>query len=162
MAYTAWSVVFGEQPTAAKWNQLGTNDAGFKDMSNMDDDSVLARHLAAGLDTPILDTDTITKHSVDKQAINVGAYHTLINLAGAYELKGGVCFGINAGIRLTVDGVVVINDTASAQATTNTQTEDFGVAIFPPARSAATLKVEIHNASGGSRTFGARAYTKAL
>lgn len=31
MAYTAWSVTFGEQPSAAKWNQLGTNDAGFYD-----------------------------------------------------------------------------------------------------------------------------------
>ena len=29
MAYTAWSVVFGEQPSAAKWNILGTNDATF-------------------------------------------------------------------------------------------------------------------------------------
>lgn len=29
MAYTAWSVVFGEQPSAAKWNQLGANDALF-------------------------------------------------------------------------------------------------------------------------------------
>lgn len=36
MAYTAWSVVFGEQPTAAKWNQLGANDAGFKDGTNID------------------------------------------------------------------------------------------------------------------------------
>lgn len=33
MAYTAWSVSFGEQPSAAKWNQLGTNDAGFNDGS---------------------------------------------------------------------------------------------------------------------------------
>lgn len=29
MAYTSWSVVFGEQPSAAKWNILGTNDAYF-------------------------------------------------------------------------------------------------------------------------------------
>lgn len=29
MAYVAWSVVFGEQPSAAKWNILGTNDAIF-------------------------------------------------------------------------------------------------------------------------------------
>lgn len=29
MAYTAWSVSFGEQPSAAKWNILGTNDAYF-------------------------------------------------------------------------------------------------------------------------------------
>lgn len=34
MAYTAWSVVFGEQPSASKWNILGTNDAGFRDGSN--------------------------------------------------------------------------------------------------------------------------------
>lgn len=47
MAYTAWSVVFGEQPTAAKWNQLGTNDAGFKDGTNIDNSAIIARHLAA-------------------------------------------------------------------------------------------------------------------
>lgn len=29
MAYTSWSVVFGEQPSAAKWNLLGANDAYF-------------------------------------------------------------------------------------------------------------------------------------
>lgn len=29
MAYQSWSVVFGEQPSAAKWNILGTNDAFF-------------------------------------------------------------------------------------------------------------------------------------
>lgn len=29
MAYTSWSVVFGEQPSAAKWNILGSNDAHF-------------------------------------------------------------------------------------------------------------------------------------
>lgn len=48
MAYTAWSVVYGEQPTAAKWNQLGTNDAGFKDGTNIDNVSILERHLADG------------------------------------------------------------------------------------------------------------------
>lgn len=45
MAYTAWSVVFGEQPTAAKWNQLGTNDAGFKDGTNFDNDIIKSKHI---------------------------------------------------------------------------------------------------------------------
>lgn len=31
MAYSSWSVVFGEQPAASKWNILGTNDASFND-----------------------------------------------------------------------------------------------------------------------------------
>ncbi len=29
MAYTSWSVAFAEQPSTAKWNILGTNDAHF-------------------------------------------------------------------------------------------------------------------------------------
>lgn len=33
MAYTDWNVVAFEQPTAAKWNQLGDNDAGLHDGS---------------------------------------------------------------------------------------------------------------------------------
>lgn len=31
MAYSSWSVVFGEQPSATKWNILGTNDSTFND-----------------------------------------------------------------------------------------------------------------------------------
>lgn len=57
MAYTAWSVVFGEQPTAAKWNQLGENDAGFKDGTNIDDDAIIARHIA-GIDKSNLAADS--------------------------------------------------------------------------------------------------------
>lgn len=48
MSYTAWSVVFGEQPTAAKWNQLGANDAGFRDGTNFDNGIILNQHIAAG------------------------------------------------------------------------------------------------------------------
>lgn len=45
MPYTAWSVIFGEQPSAAKWNQLGENDAGFKDGTNIDEGVILPAHL---------------------------------------------------------------------------------------------------------------------
>lgn len=31
MAYASFSVIFGEQPSAAKWNILGTNDSSFND-----------------------------------------------------------------------------------------------------------------------------------
>lgn len=46
MSYVAWSVVFGEQPTASKWNILGTNDASFNDGTGIADDAILARHIA--------------------------------------------------------------------------------------------------------------------
>lgn len=35
MAYQSWSVVFGEQPSAAKWNILGSNDSSFNDGSGI-------------------------------------------------------------------------------------------------------------------------------
>lgn len=35
MAYVAWSVVFGETPSASKWNILGTNDSSFNDGSGL-------------------------------------------------------------------------------------------------------------------------------
>lgn len=53
MAYTAWSVVYGEQPTAAKWNQLGTNDAGFKDGTNIDAGAITTAKIADGAVTGI-------------------------------------------------------------------------------------------------------------
>lgn len=49
MAYQAWSVVFGEQPSASKWNILGTNDAGFNDGTAIGDNAILQRHLSDGI-----------------------------------------------------------------------------------------------------------------
>lgn len=40
MAYASWSVVFGEQPSAAKWNILGLNDASFNDGTGLNNGSV--------------------------------------------------------------------------------------------------------------------------
>lgn len=40
MAYQSWSVVFGEQPSATKWNILGTNDASFNDGTGIGVDTI--------------------------------------------------------------------------------------------------------------------------
>lgn len=49
MAYTAWSVIYGETPSAAKWNLLGTNDASFNDGTGILDDAIIARHVSDGI-----------------------------------------------------------------------------------------------------------------
>jgi hypothetical protein len=51
MSYAAWSVVYGEQPSAAKWNILGTNDASFNDGSGIGAGVVLPNHLLAAAST---------------------------------------------------------------------------------------------------------------
>lgn len=48
MAYTAWSVLAGEQPTAAKWNLLGTNDASFNDGTGIGTSAITPEKLFAG------------------------------------------------------------------------------------------------------------------
>lgn len=51
MAYAAWSVVFGEQPSAAKWNILGTNDAAFADGSGLPSADAAAAEVATSQTT---------------------------------------------------------------------------------------------------------------
>jgi hypothetical protein len=43
--YTAWSVVADEQPTAAKWNILGSNDGSFNTGVGFNDDIIKSRHI---------------------------------------------------------------------------------------------------------------------
>jgi len=51
MAYASWSVVFGEQPSAAKWNILGTNDASFNDGTGIGVSAITPEKLLTGTGT---------------------------------------------------------------------------------------------------------------
>ncbi len=51
MAYASWSVVFGEQPSAAKWNILGTNDASFNDGTGIAASAITPEKLLTGTGT---------------------------------------------------------------------------------------------------------------
>lgn len=51
MAYSSWSVVFGEQPSAAKWNILGTNDASFNDGTGISAGVITPEKLTSGTGT---------------------------------------------------------------------------------------------------------------
>lgn len=51
MAYATWSVVFGEQPSAAKWNILGTNDASFNDGTGIAVSAITPEKLLTGTGT---------------------------------------------------------------------------------------------------------------
>lgn len=69
MGYASWSVVFGEQPSAAKWNILGTNDAEFNSM---------IVHTAGGLTTlndiryQRDDSNSITSETKDNVMLQFG------------------------------------------------------------------------------------------
>ena len=87
MAYTAWSVVFGEQPTAAKWNQLGTNDAGFKDGTNIDDDAIIRRHIGdAAVASRHAQLTMLNKQGTDLNPLT-GSYQDIPNSSLTFSLE---------------------------------------------------------------------------
>lgn len=138
MAYTAWSVVFGEQPTAAKWNQLGTNDAGFKDGTNIDTGAIIAAKIASGaVDGTKLSTGAILLGST-KITSNItttstsfvdatGLTSTVTVPAGGrsvlvmFEADRWACSTTGVGIyaQLLCDGVVIGTYTLTAHNTAN-------------------------------------------
>lgn len=46
--YTAITFVANEQPTTAKWNLIGSNDASFNNGNGFEDGIIVNRHVAAG------------------------------------------------------------------------------------------------------------------
>jgi hypothetical protein len=106
MAYASWSVVFGEQPSAAKWNILGTNDAyfdGLLDAPGMPLQVVSTNTTAYATGTTQIPVDNtipqntegtqfmtqaITPHaSTNKLVVEVLAYHSsdgaVVDISGA-------------------------------------------------------------------------------
>ena len=76
MGYSAWSVVFGEQPSAAKWNILGSNDAAFNNAGGV---------LAAGLALASGQTGGV---STQANAGSAGGTIYWINLGGIKLMWG--------------------------------------------------------------------------
>lgn len=72
MAYQSWSVVFGEQPSAAKWNILGTNDASFNDGTGIADATITPDHLATGADAATVATSQTTASTSYTDLATVG------------------------------------------------------------------------------------------
>jgi len=85
MSYNAIDFVYGEQPSATKWNYLGSNDAGFKDGTNIDDDAIIARHIADNaVGTAQIANNAITADKIAAGA--VGADEIATNAVGTAEI----------------------------------------------------------------------------
>lgn len=109
MAYASWSVVFGEQPSAAKWNILGTNDASFNDGTGIGTAAIAPASLgrtvvsAAGTNITATGNNVITGVGFQPRVIQIiaglasnGSNATTSN--GTYDRIGGTqgCVATNA------------------------------------------------------------------
>jgi hypothetical protein len=86
MSYQVWSVVFGEQPTAAKWNILGQNDAGFNDGTAIGDDAIIQRHIADNIILPAQLTSAASWWS-EVGRTTLGSAGDLITVSGLSAYK---------------------------------------------------------------------------
>lgn len=105
MAYTSWSVVFGEQPSAAKWNILGTNDASFNDGSGLNNisnpitaNSAEHLRLVAGTNklvkTTVLRQDNTTNTYQSGNTVILTGWGFIRSLNGTTYLTKTVTFGV--------------------------------------------------------------------
>ena len=94
MSYNAWSVVYGEQPSASKWNVLGTNDAHFY--------SFLGDNQAWQSYTPSFTNFTQGASTVDAKYIAIGKW-----------TRASVVITMGAGFSLTASGMTITTPTAA-------------------------------------------------
>lgn len=164
MAYSSWSVVFGEQPSAAKWNILGTNDSAFN-----------TNFTRAGMVVQVVETDYSTDTSgntvlpsdntipqktegfeVMTQAITP-IYATSNLLVQASILVSG-----NTGSRVFASAIFRDSTAAALAATAMFQTQssgdvnlNLGVKAAASSTSATTFKIRLGSDNAGTTvTFG--------
>lgn len=113
MSYQVWSVVFGEQPSASKWNILGSNDASFADGTGIGNGVIINRHIgAAEIDLDQLDVGDIIANQQAWQTMTpvtgsvtttLGYYKDslgIVRLRGQLNMTGtGTFFTLPAGYR---------------------------------------------------------------
>jgi len=169
MAYTSWSVTFGEQPSAAKWNILGTNDASFNDGTGIGDNAIQA----ASLDTDAISlgytarTTNITVTSGEGNKDGGIAVSVTIPAGGRRVEALVYCPSVSNGTANTSNGIKLWDGAIGG---TQLQSTDFvqptGITtmrqhliisfVHTPSSGAKTYNLSL-NASGGTGTFAAAA-----
>ena len=86
--YHAWSVVYGETPSATKWNYLGENDAGLKDGELIDNDAILNRHIADEVRSAIWSVGSIFISAVETNPASLLGFGTWAAFAAGRTLVG--------------------------------------------------------------------------
>lgn len=175
MAYQSWSVSFGEQPSAAKWNIIGTNMAGFNDGTAIGTNAIAAASLATTAITlgytQITGTVTLTTPTVD--TLVTGLTQAVTIPAGSRKIKvSAYCSdfhssNVNSSSNLTIwDGTVGSGTQLQSWAHISGTVDSDGlgaylVAIVTPSAGAKTYNVGA-KASAGNAVITAASTTPAF
>lgn len=166
MAYTSWSVIYGEQPSAAKWNILGTNDASFNDGTGIDAGVVLPNHLlaaASSLNTWGWDSWVPTFANFTKDTSTIVAKYTQIGKTIHYRLcvtlaGASVAMGTLPTFTLPVTSVTYgaqYENTIGIGRAVDANSTDFTAYVLWNSTTTGCLFYD--NGTGGGATFAAAA-----
>jgi hypothetical protein len=164
MAYASWSVVFGEQPSASKWNILGTNDASFNDGTGISDGVLTASKLAstisasnqvltAGTTASTSYTATLTGSSAPAASVTVGANGKLLAL---WRVQGQLSTtgNLHTSVALSGTNTVAASDNYRTITQNNSPVIGFGTShLFTGLSTGSTTVTMNYRVSGGTGTF---------
>lgn len=168
MAYTAWSVSFGEQPSAAKWNILGTNDASFNDGTGIGTNAIAAASLSTSaikLGYAAITADISTASGTVVQAVGLSTTVTIPSGSRSIKITAHTAGAYNTGAnqcRLSIwDGTVgsgtqiggALNGNAAGQIVPVTM-----MAIVTPAAGSKTYNVGYYGSAGTTFISAASTY----
>lgn len=150
MAYASWSVVFGEQPSAAKWNILGTNDASFNDGTGIAASAITPEKLLTGTGTawgytsytPALTNATLGNGTLTSYYKQIGKH---VHYYGRFTL--GSTSAVATGPR------VALPVTASSNYTVAAQTYTIGTIYYEDTGVSGYLGLPSLGAASGLTTF---------
>lgn len=165
MAYQSWSVVFGEQPAASKWNILGTNDSSFNDGTGIGTNAIAAASLATNAIS--LGYASITSNFVLSSAQTTPTQITGLTAsvtipAGSRKIRitgycGVITLAAGTGIMTIWDGVV---NSGTQLGQVNIPSSGAGatvIAIVTPSAGSKTYNLGIQNTGLNNTTIGAAA-----
>ena len=162
MAYATWSVVFGEQPSASKWNILGTNDAFFYTYTGEGTNAIQQMvyntdsAVATGT-TTIPDDDTIPQNTEGTQFMSQAITPKSATNILIIEVNAFVAFSVAADI----EGALFQDSNANALAASTLRADAGAVhgilklthIMAAGTTSATTFKFRAGGGSAGTVTF---------
>jgi len=104
------------------------------------------------------DSTSLTWHEGELVAIPGDSYETIFNINSSTYIQSGTIYGPIPGFRLTVDGTVVADRTASARGNDDAGNY-FGVIEVPSADADSSIKLEAFNQKGTQEAYGWRVVT---
>lgn len=168
MAYTSWSVVFGEQPSAAKWNILGTNDASFNDGTGLGNNTITSQKLKStvaflarltGNQSSITTGTAITMQAATElfdtgSNYNNATFAFIAPVTGIYHFDGNAQLdapGTDCASFIVVNGAIVARTDITDTTASNDRNAPVSITVNLAAADSVVLQV-FHNA-GSDRTI---------